>query len=128
MSNRHLSAQEIRRFTDIDYDQHMALIATIAVDGREREIGVARYVKGEGTPGEAEFAIVLADDWQQRGLGSKLLSSLLAIAKREGLRRITGIALSSNSGMLALARRMGFRLAPDPSSATITTLTLEFRS
>jgi RimJ/RimL family protein N-acetyltransferase len=52
----------------------------------------------------------------------------LAIAKREGLRRITGIALSSNSGMLALARRMGFRLAPDPSSATITTLTLEFRS
>jgi RimJ/RimL family protein N-acetyltransferase len=125
MSTRQLSADEIKRFTDIDYRREMALIATVVVDSRERQIGVARYVREADTPAQAEFAIVLADDWQGRGLGSKLLSSLLAVARREGLRRIFGIALSTNRGMLALASRMGFRLAPDPSSATITTLTLD---
>jgi RimJ/RimL family protein N-acetyltransferase len=126
MSTRHLSADEIRHFTDIDYEREMALIATVAADGHERQIGVARYVREAETPAQAEFAIVLADEWQGRGLGAKLLSSLLAVARREGVRRIVGIALSTNGGMLALARRLGFRLAPDPSSATITTLTLDF--
>lgn len=125
MSTRRPSNDEIKRLTDIDYEREMALIATIVVDGREREIGVARYVKEESSPEQAEFAIVLADDWQQRGLGGKLLSSLLAVARQEGIRRIVGIALSTNGGMLALARRLGFKLAPDPSSATITMLTLD---
>ena len=126
MSTRHLSADEITHFTDIDYEREMALIATVAADGRERQIGVARYVREKDAPMQAEFAIVLADEWQGRGLGAKLLSSLLAVARREGVQRIVGIALSTNGGMLALARRLGFRLAPDPSSATITTLTLDF--
>jgi acetyltransferase len=125
MSTRRLSPDELKRFTDIDYEREMALIATIAVEERERQIGVARYVKDEGVPGDAEFAIVLADDWQGRGLGRKLLANLLAAAKSQGVRRLVGTALSSNSGMLALARRMGFRLALDPASATITTLTLD---
>ena len=51
--------------------------------------------------------------------------ALLAVARQEGVRRIVGIALSTNDGMLTLARRLGFKLAPDPSSATITTLTLD---
>jgi RimJ/RimL family protein N-acetyltransferase len=129
MSTRRPSADEIRRFTDIDYEREMALIATVAVkgheQGRERQVGVARYVKDEGARGEAEFAIVLADDWQGRGLGRKLLTSLLAAAKSQGVRRLVGTALSSNEGMLALARRTGFRLARDPASATIMNLTLD---
>ena len=128
MSTRRPSADEIKRFTDIDYAREMALIATTAVEGRERQVGVARYVKDEGVPGDAEFAIVLADDWQGRGLGRKLLTSLIAAAKSHGVRRLVGTSLSSNSGMLALARRMGFRLAPDPASATITTLALDLTS
>jgi GNAT superfamily N-acetyltransferase len=123
MSARRPSADEIRRFTDIDYAREMALIATTAAEGRERQIGVARYVKDEGVPGDAEFAIVLADDWQGRGLGRKLLTNLLAAAKSRGVKRLVGTALSSNGGMLALARRMGFRLARHPASATINTLT-----
>ena len=125
MSTRRLTTEEVKRFTDIDYERDMALIATVVANGRERQIGVARYAKDKDGSDEAEFAIVLADDWQRRGLGSKLLSSLLAVARRQGLRRVVGIALSTNSGMLALARRMGFRLAPDPSYATITLLSLD---
>jgi RimJ/RimL family protein N-acetyltransferase len=125
MSTRRPSADEIRRFTDIDYKREMALIATTTVEERERQIGVARYVKDESVPGDAEFAIVLADDWQGRGLGRRLLTNLLTAAKNRGVRRLVGTTLSSNSGMLVLARRMGFRLALDPVSATITTLTLD---
>src|SRR5262245_13237448 len=128
MSTRRLTTDEVKRFTDIDYEREMALIATVVADARERQIGVARYVKDKDVPGEAEFAIVLADDWQGRGLGTKLLSSLLAVARRQGLRRVVGIALSTNNGMLALARRMGFTLALDPSSATITILTLDLNT
>jgi acetyltransferase len=128
MSTRRPSAAELRRFTDIHYEPEMALIATIAVkgheQGRERQVGVARYVKDEAVPGDAEFAIVLADDWQRRGLGRKLLTSLLAAAKSQGVRRLVGTTLSSNEGMLALARLMGFRLARDPASATTLTLDL----
>ena len=127
MSPRRLSAEEIRRFTDIDDQREMALIATTPVDGRERQIGVARYVKDESVPGEAEFAIVLADDWQGRGLGRKLLASLLAAAHADGVQRAVATTLSSNDAMLALARRLGFTLAPNPAAPSITNLTLELR-
>src|SRR5712691_6374830 len=73
MSTRRPSLEELRRFTDIDYEREMALIAVTDARGRERQVGVARYVKEEASPGDAEFAIVLSDDWQGRGLGAKLL-------------------------------------------------------
>jgi acetyltransferase len=103
----------------------MALIATTPVDGRERQVGVARYVKDESAPGEAEFAIVVADDWQGRGLGGKLLASLLTAARANGVRRAVATTLSSNEGMLGLARRLGFTLAPNHAAPSITNLTLE---
>lgn len=125
MSARTPSLDELRRFTDIDPTRETALIAVTAANGREREIGVARYVRDENAPGEAEFAIVLADDWQRRGLGRKLLSSLIDDAKRQGVRRLVGTVLSHNEGMLRLARRLGFSLALNPSSASVTNVTLD---
>ena len=50
MSARRPSLEELRRFTDIDYERELALIATTPVQGRERQIGVARYVKEESSP------------------------------------------------------------------------------
>jgi acetyltransferase len=50
--------------------------------------------------------------------------SLLLAAKNHGVRRLVGTTLSQNNGMLALGRRLGFKLAADPSSATITNLML----
>jgi acetyltransferase len=125
MSARTPSAEELRRFTDIDSDRETALIALTSTNGRERQVGVARYVRDESAPGEAEFAIVLADDWQRRGLGRKLLVSLIDDAKRQGVRRLIGTTLSHNEGMLRLARRLGFSLARNPGSASITNVTLD---
>jgi acetyltransferase len=125
MSARRPSLDEIRRFTDIDPERELALVAIAQVQGRERQIGVARCVKDKSSPSEAEFAIVLADDWQGRGLGTRLLGSLLVAAKSDGVRRLVGTTMSENRGMLALARKMGFTLASDPGSATITNMTLD---
>jgi L-amino acid N-acyltransferase YncA len=124
MSARRPSLEELVRFTDIDRERELALIATTPVQGRERQIAVARYVK-ESSSGDAEFAIVLSDDWQGRGLGSRLLASLVVAARSHGVRRLVGTTLSANSAMLALGRKLGFKAASDPRSATITNLTLE---
>ena len=125
MSTRRPLDEEVRRFTDIDLQRELALIAVTVVDGKERQAGVARYVKDERTPGEAEFAIVLSDDWQRCGLGAKLLSSLIEEARKNGVRRLVATTQSSNGGMLALARRLGFTLELNPASATITNLSLD---
>ena len=125
MSTRTPSPEELRRFTDIDPAREVALIATTEIDGRERQIGVARYVKDESRPGEAEFAIVLADAWQRRGLGRRLLASLIDDAKRQGLQRLVGTTLSENEGMLRLARRLGFSVALNPESTSVTDLLLD---
>jgi len=125
MSTRTPSPAELRRFTNIDPRREVALIATTTVDGRERQVGVARYVKDESKPDEAEFAIVLADAWQRRGLGRRLLASLIDVAKRDGVRRLVGTTLSDNEGMLRLARRLGFSLARNRGSASITDVSLE---
>jgi L-amino acid N-acyltransferase YncA len=65
----------------------------------------------QGCADEAEFAIVLSDDWQGHGLGGVLLSSLIAKARQRGVRRLIGTTMSDNDGMLALARKLGFSLA-----------------
>jgi RimJ/RimL family protein N-acetyltransferase len=125
MSTRTPSLEELHRFTEIDRSREAALIATTEVDGRERQVGVARYVKDESKPGEAEFAIVLADAWQGRGLGRTLLASLIDAARRDGVQRLVGTTLSENEGMLRLARRLGFSVALDRNSPSVTNLALE---
>ena len=124
LSSRQLTSEEVRRFTEIDVDRECALIATTRRGGPERQIGVARYVKQPDSDA-AEFAIVLSDDWQGRGLGHVLLSNLVAEAKRRGVRRIFGTTLSTNKAMVALAQHVGFIAVLDTQSAKITDLTLD---
>src|SRR5512134_814 len=89
-----------RGATHVDYDRHMALIAVVYQDGREIEIGAARYaVSPDGET--AEFAVAVADAWQGRGVGARLLSDLTRVAAGRGLRWIEGEVLASNRGMLA---------------------------
>jgi acetyltransferase len=118
LSTRGLLPGELRRLTRIDYRRDMALVATIVIDGAEVQIGVARYVRGAGGH-TAEFAIVIADVWQRRGLGEKLMMKLVDVAARHGLGSLTGMVLSTNVRMLALARKLGFSVRLDPQDATV---------
>lgn len=111
---RELSPQMLSHFTHVDYVRHMALIAVIGTGGRETEIAVARYiVTDDGT--DCEFAIVVADAWQRKGIGSQLMQALIETARARGLRRMFGEVLTSNHKMLELMNRLGFQLKLDPA-------------
>ncbi|MCW5658740.1 MAG: GNAT family N-acetyltransferase [Burkholderiaceae bacterium] len=124
MSLRRPSLEELRRWTDIDPAREHALVATVLTDGHERQIGVARYVRGPKDR-DAEFAIVIADEWQRQGLGHELLSCLIHAAQEVELERLVGTTLSDNHAMLKLAGRLGFKRTRVSGHATTTALTME---
>ena len=104
---KELTSEMLRRFLNVDFPHEMALVATIPLQGRERQIGVARYAAGS-QPHHVEFAVVVEDEWQGKGLGPALLERLFAIAELAGYAGIEGVVLAENLGMLKLMERMGF--------------------
>jgi acetyltransferase len=97
----------LARFTQVDYDREMALIAVDRSKGKEVQIGVARYVINPDWE-SCEFAIVISQDWQGHGLGRHLMLRLIEIARARGLRIMTGQILAANVRMLAMAKALGF--------------------
>jgi acetyltransferase len=86
---------------NVDYDRRMAIVA-LSPEGEL--IGVARYVY-DARAREAEIAIVIQDQWQGRGLGTRLLSELMGYAEARGIRRFRAYVLADNLRMLNLIRR-----------------------
>jgi acetyltransferase len=104
-------------FTQIDYDREMALMAVTEINGKEVELGIARYVTNPDAE-SCEFALVVSDQWQHKGIGHKLMTSLMDVARSKGLKRMEGEVLTTNQNMLLLVRSLGFSVAPsldDPS-------------
>lgn len=95
----------------------MAFVATVDGEGAERFIGIARYIRE--TDLGCEFAIVVADEWQGRGIGSALMYTLIAYAREHSIPALNGVILATNSRMIALARRMGMTLRLSESDRTI---------
>ncbi|MBL8224657.1 MAG: bifunctional acetate--CoA ligase family protein/GNAT family N-acetyltransferase [Chromatiales bacterium] len=114
----------LARFTQIDYDREMALIAVVADGTGEREIGVSRYTTLHGTD-TCEFAIVIADDWQGSGLARQLLAALIDVAREQRLAVMQGVTLATNGRMLKLARALGFEVRPDPEDDELMAMRLE---
>ena len=93
-------------FTQIDYDRHIALVALS--ESKEEMLGVARIIL-ERNLKEAEFSVVVGDQWQGKGIGAALLQRCLLIAGDKGLEKVTGVVLAENTQMLALGKKMGFK-------------------
>ena len=72
----------------------------------------------DGAEGNAEFAIAIDDEFQRRGLGMRLLKTLVTHASRRGIRSLFGEILADNHAMLGLARRLGFKLQANVSDRT----------
>lgn len=97
------------------------MIAVTGPEDHEELIGVAGFVVE--SPGEADFAIVLADAWQGLAVGRELMSRLMDAARLYGLRKVSGHVLATNNGMVALARRLGFSVLR--RSGTVSTLSMD---
>jgi len=104
----------------------MALAATTMLGGGETLIGVARYVLDKDDQ-SAEFAIVIADSWHGRGIGTRLLSKLADVARRRGVKRLYGDILAMNRPMLALVSKLSFQLSRHPDDSTLTRALLALR-
>src|SRR5262245_40406998 len=103
-----LSAAQLQRFVNVDPAQGSALVALCNGQEHAAIIAEARYALDP--EGGAEFAIAVADEYQRRGLGTRLIKELLATAWRRGVRRLFGEIKSDNRAMLAFAVQLGFRL------------------
>lgn len=102
-----VSHEQLSRFTHIDYDREMAIVAEIKVKGRSQLIGVVRLV-GDPWGIQAEYAIVVADPWQGRGLGSVLTDYIIEYALNKGYQRIFCYILKRNEGMIHILEKRGF--------------------
>jgi acetyltransferase len=95
----------LAQFTQIDYDRHIALVALSESKSKEEMLGVARLIY-ERNLKEAEFSVVVGDQWQGKGIGAALLQRCLSIASDQGLEKVTGVVLAENTQMLALGKKM----------------------
>jgi acetyltransferase len=119
-----LSPAELARLTQIDYTREMALLALTEVDGREVELGVARYaINPDGET--CEFALVVNDQWQKQGIGHKLMDVLMDVARGRGLKLMEGEVLKTNRPMLKLVEALGFRVEPHPEDEGVRRISRE---
>ena len=104
-----LTQEMLVRFTQLDYSRELALIAVLENHELETELGVARYVINPD--GEScEFALVIADKWQNKGIGSHLMSALMEAARQQGIDKMEGEILSNNFNMLKLTEKLDFTI------------------
>ena len=121
-SMQELPATMLSRFTLIDYDREMALVALITEEitnaqGQTTEatriIGVSRYITNPDRA-SCEFSLVVADEFKGRGLGSRLMLSIMDFAREKGLTEIEGLVLANNPNMLKLMKGLGFKIKSFP--------------
>lgn len=112
----------LSRFTLIDYDREMALVAVYKerkanaagdIEEITRLVGVSRYITNPDRA-SCEFSLVVADDFGGRGLGSRLMLSIMDVAREKGLTEIDGLVLTNNAGMLKLMKGLGYSVKAYP--------------
>ena len=102
------------RYCHIDYDREIALVAVMQPKGKRKKqmIGVGRITIETANAEEGEFAILVRDDFQRKGIGSKLMDTLIQVARERHVREIYGHVLAHNPGMTRFAESLGFDIRP----------------
>jgi acetyltransferase len=122
--NQRVAHERLTRICFIDYDREIALVAERSdpTTGERAILGVGRLTKLRGA-NEAEFAVVVRDEVQGKGLGCEFLSRLRDVARDEGLERLTADVLAENTEMVRLCERLGFETSvrdDDPQVMRVT--------
>jgi GNAT superfamily N-acetyltransferase len=106
---RSFTDEEATFFVDVDFVDHVALVALIEEGGRSAIAGGGRYVVVQ--PGQAEVAFAVVDEYQGRGIGRALMRHLTSIAHTAGLRTLSAEVLRENTPMLQLFKTSGLQLS-----------------
>jgi acetyltransferase len=109
---KELNPEMLARFTQIDYDREIALVAIDEDSETDNMLGVARII-GDPDGKTGEFAVLVGDAWQGKGIGGNLLEKCLSIAEKQGFKTVHGIVLHENRNMLALGKKLGFSIERD---------------
>lgn len=104
-AKRHFTEEEIRFFVNVDFTDHVALVAVVKEDGRPAIVGGGRYVMS--APGKGELAFMVMDRYQGQGIGAALMRHLAVIAREAGLRELTAEVLPNNKAMLKVLEKSG---------------------
>jgi acetyltransferase len=102
-----LTHERLVRFTNIDYEREIAIVAELVEGKRKRIIGVGRLL-GDSERGSGEFTVLVHDDFQGKGLGYKLVDLVIGIAEEKGFAEIFGYVTADNERMLELTDELGF--------------------
>ena len=121
-----LSDKELHYFTEIDGVDHYAIAATAttSMDGAPTGVGVARFVRTDDDPAAAELAIVIADSWQRRGIGRRLLERIDAAAAERGIKRICATSLTDNEQVRGLLEQYDDGVEIGPAQHGVLQFTL----
>jgi acetyltransferase len=102
----------------------MALVAEIEENGKKWMAGVVRVIS-DAWGESAEFAILVADNWQNQGLGTQMMDYMLEVARDKGISQIYASVLRTNTHMVRMFKERGFELKGDEDGAYYTSLDLE---
>mgnify|MGYP000184161880 CR=1 FL=1 len=106
------------RYCYIDYDRELAIVAEIGKGADRKLVGVGRLVAEPGR-GSAEYAVLVQDAWQDKGLGGLMTDHCLAIAEEWGVRTVTAITTTDNPRMIAVFEKRGFRIVNDLETSLV---------
>ena len=112
------------RQCSIDYDREMGIVAETKEGDKRRIVGIGTLVADSGQK-SGEYAVLVHDGYQGKGLGYKLVDVLIGIAQDKGLEEIYGIVLSNNRQMLNVSRKLGFVAEGLPDGMTKVKLLLK---
>jgi RimJ/RimL family protein N-acetyltransferase len=122
---RSFSRAELRYLTEVNGRDHVALVAEYPGDAVRRLIAVARFVRHADDPTAAEVAIVVADDWQRRGVGSLLTEQLADEARHAGIERFTATMASDNVPAQRLMAKLTSQLERHHTGHGVSELVLD---
>jgi GNAT superfamily N-acetyltransferase len=114
---REFSEKETDFFVNVDFVNHVALIAVVEEDGTPVIAGGGRYVVVK--PGQAEVAFAVVDVYQGQGIGTTLMRHLVAIARRVGLRELVADVLADNRQMLKVFQKSGLPMKTSRESGSL---------
>jgi len=113
-AKRDFSEKERDFFLNIDFVNHVALVATVKEAERVFIVAGGRYIVEK--PGTAEIAFAVVDDYQGQGIGAVLLRHLATIARQAGLKEFTAEVLPDNTPMLKVFERSGLKVSTKRSA------------